>query len=165
MLDQAEIATDVMFQNRPQLLAIWPDLVGHAALNMSSEDVLGFSGRRLHPFPPRPGGDRHEGAVHEDGASDIAWAGSWVKVYDQASVAGGDAINNPREFRIQRRVTNDGAGASGTAGHGYRATPSGAGGTEHVQSGVRWCAQCGGLCSELGGAAWLAATRGWPRRR
>ena len=26
-----------------------PDLVRHAALNMSSEDVLGFLGRKLHP--------------------------------------------------------------------------------------------------------------------
>ena len=49
VLDQAEIATDVMFQTRPQLLEVWPDLVRHAALNMSSEDVLGFLGRKLHP--------------------------------------------------------------------------------------------------------------------
>ncbi len=33
----------------PQLLEVWPDLVRHAALNMSSEDVLGFLGRKLHP--------------------------------------------------------------------------------------------------------------------
>ena len=49
VLDQAEIATDVMFKTRPQLLAVWPDLVRHAALNMSSQDVLGFLGRKLHP--------------------------------------------------------------------------------------------------------------------
>jgi hypothetical protein len=68
VLDQAEIATDVMFQTRPQLLEVWPDLVRHAALNMSSEDVLGFLGRKLHPslqaqaapLPPGPGGDRHQ---------------------------------------------------------------------------------------------------------
>jgi hypothetical protein len=46
---QAEIATDIMFNSRPRLLAIWPDLVRHPALNMSSEDVLGFLGRKLHP--------------------------------------------------------------------------------------------------------------------
>jgi hypothetical protein len=49
VLDQAEIATDVMFKTRPQLLQVWPDLVCDAALNMSSEDVLGFLGRKLHP--------------------------------------------------------------------------------------------------------------------
>ena len=40
VLDQAEIATDIMFTTRPGLLRIWPDLVRHATLNMSSEDVL-----------------------------------------------------------------------------------------------------------------------------
>ena len=49
MLSQSEVATDVMFRTRAELLKIWPDLVRHAALNMSSEDVLGFLGRKLHP--------------------------------------------------------------------------------------------------------------------
>lgn len=49
VVDQAEIATDVMFSSRPKLLEVWPDLVHHAALNMSSEDVLGFLGRKLRP--------------------------------------------------------------------------------------------------------------------
>jgi hypothetical protein len=49
VLDQAEIATDVMFTTRTRLLEVWPDLVRHAALNLSSEDVLGFLGRKLHP--------------------------------------------------------------------------------------------------------------------
>jgi hypothetical protein len=38
-----------MFRTRPQLREIGPDLVRHAALNLSSEDVLGFLGRKLHP--------------------------------------------------------------------------------------------------------------------
>src|SRR6266508_6839400 len=50
VLDQAEIATDVMFSSRPKLLDIWPDLVHHATLNMGAEDVLGFLGRKLHPL-------------------------------------------------------------------------------------------------------------------
>ena len=49
VLDQAEIATDVMFQTRPQLLAIWPDPVPHASVNLSSTDVLRFLVRELHP--------------------------------------------------------------------------------------------------------------------
>jgi hypothetical protein len=49
VLDQAEIATDVMFSSRQKLLDIWPDLVSHAALNLGAEDVLGFLGRKLHP--------------------------------------------------------------------------------------------------------------------
>jgi len=107
VLDQAEIATDVMFNTRPQLLAVWPDLVRHAALNMSSEDVLGFLGRKLHPSlqaqvvtdaKRRPRGWRIRHRM----------AGNWVKVYDKASVLRVETtINNPREFRIRRVVTDE----------------------------------------------------------
>jgi hypothetical protein len=106
VLDQAEIATDVMFITRPQLLEVWPDLVRHAALNMSSEDVLGFLGRKLHPSlqaqvvtdtKRRPQGWRVRHRM----------AGNWVKVYDKVSVLRVETtINNPREFRIQRFVTD-----------------------------------------------------------
>lgn len=107
VLDQAEIATDVMFTTRPRLLEVWPDLVRHAALNMSSEDVLGFLGRKLHPAlqaqvvtdtKRRPEGWRIRHRM----------AGNWVKVYDKVSVLRVETtINNPREFRIARWVTND----------------------------------------------------------
>jgi hypothetical protein len=106
VLDQAEIATDVMFNTRPELLAVWPDLVRHAALNLSSEDVLGFLGRKLHPSlaaevvtdaKRRPEGWRIRHRM----------AGNWVKVYDKASVLRVETvINNPGEFRILRVVTD-----------------------------------------------------------
>jgi hypothetical protein len=102
VLDQAEIATDVMFQTRPQLLAIWPDLVRHASVNLSSTDVLRFLGRKLHPAlkaevlteaKRRPEGWRIKHRL----------ARNWVKVYDKASVLRVETtINNPREFRILR---------------------------------------------------------------
>jgi hypothetical protein len=105
VLDQAEIATDIMFRTRPELLRVWPDLVHHAALNLSSEDVLGFLGRKLHPSlqaqvvtdtKRRPEGWRVRHRM----------AGNWVKVYDKASVLRVETtINNPREFRIQRWFT------------------------------------------------------------
>jgi hypothetical protein len=69
---------------------------------MSSEDVLGFLGRKLHPSlqaqvvtdaKRRPQGWRIRHRM----------AGNWVKVYDKASVLRVETtINNPREFRIQR---------------------------------------------------------------
>jgi len=106
VLDQAEIATDVMFTTRPRLLEVWPDLVRHAALNMSSEDVLGFLGRKLHPSlqaqvvtdaKRRPQGWRVRHRV----------AGNWVKVYDKASVLRVETtISNPREFKTLRVVTD-----------------------------------------------------------
>jgi hypothetical protein len=107
VLDKAEIATDVMFNTRGQLLEVWPDLVRHAALNMSSSDVLGFLGRKLHPSlvaevvtdaKRRPQGWRIRHRM----------AGNWVKVYDKASVLRVETvINNPREFKILRVVTDD----------------------------------------------------------
>jgi hypothetical protein len=106
VLDQAEIATDVMFRTRPELLEVWPDLVRHAALNMSSHEVLGFLGRKLHPAlqaqvvtdtKRRPQGWRIRHRM----------AGNSVKVYDKASVLRVETtINNPREFRIRRVVTD-----------------------------------------------------------
>ena len=107
MLDQAEIATDVMFKTRPQLLEVWPDLVRHASLNMSSVDVLGFLGRKPHPsLKAQVVTDtkrRHEGwrIKHR-------MARNSVKAYDKVSVLRVETtINNPREFRVLRLVTND----------------------------------------------------------
>ena len=116
VLDQAEIATDVMFRTRPQLLAIWPDLVRHASVNLSSTDVLRFLGRKLHPSlkaevlteaKRRPEGWRIKHRL----------ARNWVKVYDKASVLRVETtINNPREFRILRvQDTDDRAGSGGGA--------------------------------------------------
>ncbi len=106
VLDQAEIATDIMFKCRRDLLEIWPDLVHHAALNLGSEDVLGLLGRKLHPSlqaevvtdtKRRPQGWR---VRHRMGPN-------WVKMYDKASVLRIETvINNPREFPILRVITD-----------------------------------------------------------
>jgi hypothetical protein len=106
VLDQAEIATDVMFKTRADLLAVWPDLVRHATLALSSEDVLAFLGRKLHPSLAAEvvtdGKRRQQGwrVKHRMGQN-------WLKVYDKVSVLRAETvINNPREFRILRLVTN-----------------------------------------------------------
>ena len=105
VLDQAEVATDVMFKTRPELIRVWPDLVRHATLNLSSEDVLGFLGRKLHPSLAaevvtdarrRPQGWR---VRHRMGQN-------WIKVYDKVSVLRVETtINKPSEFRIFRPCT------------------------------------------------------------
>jgi hypothetical protein len=106
VLDQAEIATDVMFKTRADLKAIWPDLVRHASLALSSEDVLGFLGRKLHPSLAAEvvtdGERRLEGwrVKHRMGQN-------WLKVYDKVSVLRVETvINKPSEFRILRMVTD-----------------------------------------------------------
>jgi hypothetical protein len=107
VIDQAEVATDVMFDDRPSLAAIMPDLVRHATLSLSSVDVLRFLGRKLHPSlaaevltdaKRRPEGWRVKHRL----------ARNSVKVYDKASVLRVETtINNPREFRILRVLTDD----------------------------------------------------------
>jgi hypothetical protein len=106
VLDQAEIATDVMFKTRADLKAVWPDLVRHATLALSSEDVLGFLGRKLHPSLAAEvvtdGKRRQEGwrVKHRMGQN-------WLKVYDKVSVLRAETvINKPSEFRILPMVTN-----------------------------------------------------------
>jgi hypothetical protein len=123
VLDQAEVATDVMFASRAKLMEVWPDLVRHATLNLSSEDVLGFLGRKLHPSlaaqvatdaKRRPQGWR---VRHRMGHN-------WIKVYDKVSVLRVETtINNPREFRVLRVVKD-----------------------EHGRSGRRWCEMRKGVC-------------------
>jgi len=107
VVDQAEVATDVMFRDRPTLARITPDLVRHAALAMSGEDVVRFLGRKLHPAlaaqvltdaKRRPEGWR---VKHRLGPN-------WIKVYDKASVLRVETtINKPSEFRILRRITDE----------------------------------------------------------
>jgi len=106
-LDQAEIATDVMFETRAALLEVWPDLMRHAAHNFSSEDVLRFLGRKLHPALAaevltearrRPEGWRVKHRM----------ARNWIKLYDKASVLRVETtINNPSEFRVLRVFTDE----------------------------------------------------------
>ena len=107
VIDQAEIATDVMFHRRAALTEIWPDLVRHASLNMSSTDVVAFLGRKLHPSlkaevitdtKGRPEGWRVKHRL----------ARNWIKIYDKVSVLRVETtINNPREFRVLRVITDD----------------------------------------------------------
>jgi hypothetical protein len=107
VIDQAEVATDVMFRDRPTLAAVMPDLIRHATLSLSSVDVLRFLGRKLHhslaaevltDAKRRPEGWRVKHRL----------ARNSIKVYDKASVLRIETtINNPREFRTLRVVTDD----------------------------------------------------------
>ena len=105
-LDQAEIATDVMFKTRPELLR---DLARPRAPRQLEHVLLRRAGLPRPQAPPslqaqvvtdasrRPEGWRVRHRV----------AGNWVKVYDKASVLRVETtINNPREFRILRVVTD-----------------------------------------------------------
>jgi hypothetical protein len=110
VIDQAEYSTDVVFKDRPALADLYPRLLDHACLNLSAQDILTFLGRRLHP--------RFDGEVLTDYKKD-RWPGArvkhrvknnWLKMYDKFGqvLRIETVINNPREFKVRRRVQRKG---------------------------------------------------------
>jgi len=108
VLEQAEVATDVMFASRRALEPLYPELVAHAASAFSAEDVLRFLGRKLHgnlaaavetSVRRRPEGWRVKHRMNRNS----------IKTYDKASVLRVETtINNPSEFRVLRRISSRG---------------------------------------------------------
>jgi hypothetical protein len=119
VINQCEIATDLMFKDRTSLTSILPDLFQEAILAFSAEDVMRFLGRKLHgnfqgdvttDLKKRPEGRR---VKHRS-------KGNSIKMYDKASVLRIETtINNSREFKVlkteddgQRRWKPMGKGVS-----------------------------------------------------
>jgi hypothetical protein len=102
VLDQAEISTDVLFRDRASLNRIFPDLVQHAALHFSADNVLRFLGRKLSGnFRGEVTTDykkRQEGRRVRHGMKRNS-----IKMYDKGSALRIETtINNPREFKVLR---------------------------------------------------------------
>ena len=103
--DQAEYATDMLFKSRSALAQVYPQLLDHALLSFSPQDVLRFLGRRLHP--------RFDGEVITDCKKDRLPGArikhrvknNWLKMYDKFGqiLRIETVINNPREFKVRRR--------------------------------------------------------------
>lgn len=104
VLDQGEYATDVMFKDRQSLTEIYPELVEHALVNFNASDVMTFLGRKLTgnfqgeiitDTKKRPQGVRIKHRMKKNS----------LKMYDKGSVLRVETtINNPREFKIYRKV-------------------------------------------------------------
>jgi hypothetical protein len=104
VLEQAEIATDVMFRDRPRLQALLPQLFSHALTRFSADDVMRFLGKRLHggfkgqlttDSKRRPEGYRVKHRVK----------GNSIKLYDKWSVLRVETtICWPRQFKVLRLV-------------------------------------------------------------
>src|SRR6266849_2636294 len=103
-MNQAEYATDVMFQDRSALAGLYPRLVEHARACLGAEDVLKFLGRKLEPslkgevqthLSRRVEGVR---VVHRMKANKL-------KMYDKAGIVLRieTTINDPTEFRVRRK--------------------------------------------------------------
>ena len=102
VLDQAEIATDVMFTSRRELSPrlARPRPSRHPQLVLRRRARLSWAASSTPPWRPR---------CHRRQAPTAGLAGppshgrNWVKVYDKASVLRVETtINNPREFRALR---------------------------------------------------------------
>ena len=102
VLDQSEVATDIMFRSRAALQRLLPSLIDHALRHFSARDVLRFLGRKLHgnfkgevttDGKERPEGYRVKHRVKENS----------LKFYDKSSVLRVETtINNPRAFKVLR---------------------------------------------------------------
>jgi ribosomal protein S6E (S10) len=104
VIEQAEYATDVMFRDRATLQPLYEQLLRHATLCFSAEDVMTFLGRKLH------GG--FQGEVQSDFTK--RWPGArikhrmknnGIKMYDKFGcvLRVETVINRPSEFQVRRR--------------------------------------------------------------
>lgn len=105
-ISEGEYATDIMFKDTCALKQIYPSLVNHAIHNFGSREILRFLGRKVNcrfdgevtsDVRQRPEGIRIKHRVEENS----------IKMYDkQGSVLRIETtINNPRRFRVWRKVT------------------------------------------------------------
>lgn len=110
VMDQAEYATDVMFESTEALQGLYPQWLKHATLCFSAEDVLTFLGRKLH--------GRFAGEVLTD-MKQKRYPGArvkhrmkenWIKMYDKFGcvLRIETVINHPREFKVRRRGKRQG---------------------------------------------------------
>lgn len=107
--DQAEFATDILFQSRAALQSLYPGLLECATLQFSAEDILSFLGKKL------------DGRFQADLTGDLKkrcqgfrvkhrYDGNWIKMYDKFGqvLRIEMVLNRPRRFRVRRWGTRDG---------------------------------------------------------
>jgi hypothetical protein len=108
-VDQAEFATDLLFQNRNALGPLYRECIKHALLCFSAQDVLGFLGKKiagnfkadvLKDFKTRVEGMRIKHRVGRN----------WIKMYDKFGLLlrVETVINNPYGFLTRRHGVRKG---------------------------------------------------------
>jgi hypothetical protein len=114
VIDQAEYATDLLFKDRATLKDLYPNLLRHATVCFSAEDVLTFLGRKLNgnfqgevmnSFKKRWPGARVKHRMK----------GNWIKMYDKHGcvLRIETVINHPYEFRVRREGKRQGVWGMG----------------------------------------------------
>lgn len=108
-VDQAEFATDILFQNRTALAPLFREFIKHALLCFSAQDVLGFLGKKItgnfkadvqKDFKTRVEGMRMKHRVGKN----------WIKMYDKFGLLlrVETVINDPYGFLTRRHGTRQG---------------------------------------------------------
>jgi hypothetical protein len=110
VIDQAEFASDLIFNSPKHLAGLYPRLLDHAALNFQAQDILSFLGRRLHV--------RYDGEVLTECRKDRLPGArikhrarnNWIKMYDKRRriLRIETVINNSKEFKVRRPRLRDG---------------------------------------------------------
>jgi hypothetical protein len=102
---ESEYATDLMFQDRASVQAVYPSLVHHAIMSFGAKDVLRFLGHK------QAGDNRVESSLltREEGTRVKHWVNhNSIKVYDKGSVLRTECtINVAESFRVWRPSERD----------------------------------------------------------
>ena len=117
VVDQAEYATDLLFQSRAALAGLYRALLDYAVRTFTPKDILGFLGRKWDR--------RFDGEVHTH-YEDDRWFGTrikhrmksnWLKMYDKFGLIlrVETVINSPKEFWVYRTQWH----RDGTSSVGY----------------------------------------------
>jgi hypothetical protein len=116
VVDQAEYATDLLFQSRAALAGLYRALLDYAVRTFTPKNVLSFLGRKWDR--------RFDGEVHTHYEND-RWFGTrikhrmktnWLKMYDKFGLIlrVETVINSPKEFWVYRtRRHRDGTSSAG----------------------------------------------------
>ena len=110
VIDQAEFSTDLLFHSKAELAKVYPQLLEHALMNFSAEDILKFLGRRLYPrFDGEVLTDLKKGR-HPGARIKHRMKNNWLKMYDKFGqiLRIETVINQPREFKVRRQRQRQG---------------------------------------------------------
>jgi hypothetical protein len=110
VIDQAEFSTDLLFRSNAELAKVYPQLLEHALLNFSAEDILKFLGRKLDPrFQGEVLTDLKKGR-HPGARIKHRMKNNWLKMYDKFGqiLRIETVINQPREFKVRRARQRNG---------------------------------------------------------
>ncbi len=116
VVDQAEFATDLVFQSPAALAGLYQKLIQFATVTFTPKDILGFLGRKWDR--------RFDGDVHTEVKTDRVlgtrikhrMTRNWLKMYDKFGLVlrVETVINRPQEFFVHRtRFHRDGSSSQG----------------------------------------------------